>query len=126
MPAILAQETQLTRSAIMATNEEPVKTPVASESEEDDPALEVTEGQKCRRRGCGATFTLDLDRKNEQCIYHPGLAIFHEGSKGWSCCKKRVFDFDDFLSIAGCTSVTRHMFVGRSRAERAEELRDVR
>lgn len=36
--------------------------------------------------------------------------IFHEGLKGWACCKKRVVSFDDFLAIPGCT-------VGRHRHE---------
>ncbi|WFC95396.1 hypothetical protein MBRA1_002044 [Malassezia brasiliensis] len=27
------------------------------------------------------------------------MPIFHEGSKGYTCCKRRVLDFDDFLQI---------------------------
>lgn len=45
-------------------------------------------------------------------MHHPGHPIFHEGSKGWSCCKKRVLDFDEFMQIAGCKSKAKHMFVG--------------
>jgi hypothetical protein len=28
--------------------------------------------------------------------------VFHEGRKGWSCCKKQVDSFDEFLQIVGC------------------------
>ncbi|XP_019341982.1 integrin beta-1-binding protein 2 isoform X1 [Alligator mississippiensis] len=37
------------------------------------------------------------------CVYHPGVPIFHDALKGWSCCKKRTTDFSEFLSIKGCT-----------------------
>lgn len=36
------------------------------------------------------------------CISFVHIAIFHEGLKGWSCCKKRVASFDEFLQIPGC------------------------
>ena len=45
-------------------------------------------------------------------MHHPGHPIFHEGSKGWSCCKKRVLDFDEFMQIEGCKTKQKHMFVG--------------
>uniref|UniRef100_A0AAZ3Q7E2 Cysteine and histidine-rich domain-containing protein 1 n=1 Tax=Oncorhynchus tshawytscha TaxID=74940 RepID=A0AAZ3Q7E2_ONCTS len=37
------------------------------------------------------------------CTHHPGVPVFHDALKGWSCCKRRTTDFSDFLSIAGCT-----------------------
>ncbi|NXC20985.1 CHRD1 protein, partial [Corythaeola cristata] len=37
------------------------------------------------------------------CTYHPGVPVFHDALKGWSCCKRRTTDFSDFLSIVGCT-----------------------
>uniref|UniRef100_A0A8B9PBC5 Cysteine and histidine-rich domain-containing protein 1 n=1 Tax=Apteryx owenii TaxID=8824 RepID=A0A8B9PBC5_APTOW len=39
----------------------------------------------------------------DSCTYHPGVPVFHDALKGWSCCKRRTTDFSDFLSIAGCT-----------------------
>ncbi|XP_068871039.1 integrin beta-1-binding protein 2 isoform X3 [Aphelocoma coerulescens] len=45
------------------------------------------------------TENLQLD----SCLYHPGVPIFHDALKGWSCCKKRTTDFSEFLSIKGCT-----------------------
>ena len=51
-------------------------------------------------------------REGEKCVYHPGHPIFHEGSKGWTCCKRRVLEFDEFMRIEGCQTKDRHMFVG--------------
>lgn len=50
--------------------------------------------------------------------------MFHEGSKGYLCCKPRVLEFDQFLKIAGCKT-GKHLFVGSKRADE-EELVDCR
>lgn len=42
--------------------------------------------------------------------------MFHEGSKGYLCCKRRVLEFDEFMRIEGCTT-GRHLFVGPKRDE---------
>ncbi|OXB79670.1 UNVERIFIED_CONTAM: hypothetical protein H355_011056 [Colinus virginianus] len=56
----------------------------------------------CYNKGCGQRF--DPERNSEDsCLYHPGVPIFHDALKGWSCCKKRTTDFSEFLSIKGCT-----------------------
>ncbi|XP_056665494.1 integrin beta-1-binding protein 2 isoform X2 [Monodelphis domestica] len=39
----------------------------------------------------------------DSCCHHPGVPIFHDALKGWSCCHKRTTDFSEFLSIQGCT-----------------------
>ncbi|KAM5180515.1 cysteine and histidine-rich domain-containing protein 1 [Mantella aurantiaca] len=54
----------------------------------------------CYNRGCGQRYDTNTDGS---CTYHPGVPVFHDALKGWSCCKKRTTDFSDFLSIAGCT-----------------------
>lgn len=81
------------------------------ESEDDDPSIALKDGVACRRRACGATYR-GGDRESESCLHHPGAPIFHEGSKGWSCCKRRVLEFDQFMNIEGCTTKARHLFVG--------------
>ncbi|ERE75287.1 cysteine and histidine-rich domain-containing protein 1 [Cricetulus griseus] len=48
------------------------------------------------------------------CTYHPGVPVFHDALKGWSCCKRRTTDFSDFLSIVGCTK-------GRHNSEKPPE-----
>ncbi|KAG5837102.1 hypothetical protein ANANG_G00235700 [Anguilla anguilla] len=52
--------------------------------------------------GCGQRFDPDKN-PDDSCTYHPGVPVFHDALKGWSCCKRRTTDFSDFLSIAGCT-----------------------
>ncbi|XP_044298179.1 cysteine and histidine-rich domain-containing protein 1 [Varanus komodoensis] len=58
--------------------------------------------QICYNRGCGQRFDPE-NNTAESCTYHPGVPVFHDALKGWSCCKRRTTDFSDFLSIVGCT-----------------------
>lgn len=85
--------------------------------EEDDESIPVPEGTTCKRRGCGRVWKDAATSRGEgaeaTCHYHPGAPIFHEGSKGWSCCPRKVLDFDEFLKIGGCKE-GKHLFVGSS------------
>ncbi|XP_056156683.1 cysteine and histidine-rich domain-containing protein 1 [Lampris incognitus] len=56
----------------------------------------------CYNKGCGERFDADKN-KEDACLFHPGVPIFHDALKGWSCCRKRTTDFSEFLSIKGCT-----------------------
>ncbi|XP_006003816.1 cysteine and histidine-rich domain-containing protein 1 isoform X2 [Latimeria chalumnae] len=56
----------------------------------------------CYNQGCGEKYDLELNTE-DSCLFHPGVPIFHDALKGWSCCKKRTTDFSEFLSIKGCT-----------------------
>lgn len=90
--------------------------PKEPEPEAQDPLSmqSVPSGAKCHRRACNYTVETEIaqrDRSKEVCRYHPGTPIFHEGSKGYTCCKRRVLDFDDFLQIAPCTKAEHgHLF----------------
>ena len=90
---------------------------------EQDPAdAAVPAGAKCRRLACGHAFAGGArDRAAEKCVFHPGAPIFHEGSKGYSCCKRRVLEFDEFLKIAGCAEDA-HLYVGAPKSAAEEEL----
>ncbi|KNG86817.1 CORD and CS domain protein, partial [Aspergillus nomiae NRRL 13137] len=101
-------------------------TPAPEESESDDPSLEIPANATCRRKGCGANYNSSVSREEEKCVHHPGQPIFHEGSKGWSCCKKRVLDFDDFLKIEGCKEKKKHLFVGQGKPAGEEKVESVR
>jgi hypothetical protein len=57
-------------------------------------------------------------------VHHPGAPIFHEGSKGWSCCKRRVLEFDQFMNIEGCKTKPKHLFVGKAKDKDTEEKLD--
>ncbi|KAL2871957.1 cysteine and histidine-rich domain-containing protein [Aspergillus lucknowensis] len=101
-------------------------TPVPEEPESDDPSLAIPANATCRRRGCNGTYNPDASREEEKCVHHPGQPVFHEGSKGWSCCKRRVLEFDEFLKIEGCTEKKKHMFVGKGKPAGEEKVESVR
>ncbi|WFD31179.1 hypothetical protein MSPP1_002213 [Malassezia sp. CBS 17886] len=108
-----------------------VAAPAAPEPEERDPpdVKSYAAGTQCRRRGCN--FALDhgtesRDTNAETCRYHRGTPIFHEGSKGYSCCKRRVLDFDDFLQIEPCTLAEHGHLLGPPPAPPAGEAVDCR
>ncbi|KAJ3010979.1 hypothetical protein HKX48_007086 [Thoreauomyces humboldtii] len=74
---------------------------VKEEDLHDAPDAKVAAGSKCKRNSCGKEWTNDASR-SEECVFHSGSAVFHEGSKGWSCCPRKVLEFDEFLKIKGC------------------------
>ncbi|KAL0938845.1 CORD and CS domain-containing protein [Colletotrichum truncatum] len=90
----------------------PSPPPPPPESESDDSSLEIPDGATCRRKACSATYRKGSSRDGETCVHHPGVPIFHEGSKGYSCCKRRVLEFDQFMKIEGCKTKNRHLFIG--------------
>jgi len=73
----------------------------------DDAVIPV--GAPCLHQGCNAVYK-DLSSRAEECVYHAGSPVFHEGSKGWQCCKGFTLIFEDFLNAPGCTK-GRHKFV---------------
>ncbi|KAJ2518800.1 hypothetical protein H4217_003088 [Coemansia sp. RSA 1939] len=80
--------------------------------DEDPEGVVVAPGTKCKRNGCTAVYESEgRSHQPDQCQFHPGVAVFHEGTKGWSCCAPRATDFDEFMQIRGCTR-GRHLFVG--------------
>lgn len=94
--------------------------------EEDDTSVAVKPGTPCRRNGCKVLFVSDEvnrqgDGQDAVCTYHPALPIFHEGSKGYLCCKRRVLEFDEFLKIPGCKS-GRHVFSALTKKPDTEEI----
>ncbi|KAL6706751.1 hypothetical protein ACN47E_005087 [Coniothyrium glycines] len=108
-----------------ATPQPPASPAPPPESEDDDPSIPVAEGTTCRRKGCGV-LCKGGDREGERCVHHPGAPIFHEGSKGWSCCKRRVLEFDQFMNIEGCKTKDRHLFVGSAKKDGEEKVETVR
>ncbi|GAA97926.1 uncharacterized protein L969DRAFT_52216 [Mixia osmundae IAM 14324] len=105
-----------------AADESPRSPEPAAELEQDPIDASVQAGMRCKRKGCPISADDSLDRNADECRFHPGDPVFHEGSKGYSCCKKRVLDFGDFLALPGC-STSRHLFVGRPKPKTIEPLR---
>ncbi|EMD00698.1 hypothetical protein BAUCODRAFT_61337 [Baudoinia panamericana UAMH 10762] len=113
----------IARNPVAAQPARPTPSPAPPDVEEDDdPDLPVPEGAACKRKACGASYKAGQSREGEDCVHHPGRALFHEGSKGWTCCKRRVLEFDEFMKIPGCTTKKRHLFVGAKKDPNAEEL----
>ena len=121
------QQPAVARVAVSAQPPRATPSPAPPEDEDDDPEIPVPDGASCRRRGCGATYKAGQSREGEECIHHPGQALFHEGTKGWTCCRKRVLEFDEFMKLLGCKTKSRHLFVGKKKDPAAEEqLAEVR
>ncbi|XP_068155635.1 cysteine and histidine-rich domain-containing protein morgana [Drosophila tropicalis] len=73
--------------------------PSTTTSSDDSSVLSV--GTTCKNSGCTYTYTGTSSDYGE-CNYHPGVPIFHEGMKFWSCCQKRTSDFAQFMAQKGC------------------------
>lgn len=132
-PAPVAAPVPIKTSAVPLPTHSPAISPASNasspapeEPESDDPSLPIPANATCRRKGCGATYNPDVSREEEKCVHHPGQPVFHEGSKGWSCCKRRVLEFDAFLKIEGCTVKKKHLFVGKGKPAGEEKVETVR
>ncbi|CAE1232568.1 CHORDC1 [Acanthosepion pharaonis] len=56
----------------------------------------------CYNRSCGKEFD-PSSNEDDSCTFHPGVPVFHDTIKKWSCCNKSSVDFTVFLDIPGCT-----------------------
>ncbi|KAI0860028.1 Pyruvate/Phosphoenolpyruvate kinase-like domain-containing protein [Xylaria cubensis] len=109
----LAEAVLAPSRAPLAPQPAPTAPPPPPESEDDEPSLEIPDGKVCRRKACNAVYKKGQPRSDdEKCLHHPGAPIFHEGSKGYTCCKRRVLEFDQFMKIEGCKTSPRHLFIG--------------
>ncbi|XP_026193317.1 uncharacterized protein LOC34623611 [Cyclospora cayetanensis] len=63
-------------------------------------AMEVSEQLKCRRPGCGQSFSASSNRE-DACRHHKRLPLFHDGVKCWPCCEKEAWDWETFMKIEG-------------------------
>ena len=55
-------------------------------------------------------FTGAAKDDGSDCKHHPGVPIFHEGLKFWSCCQRRTTDFQSFLNQEGC-EIGKHKWI---------------
>ncbi|CAH8617637.1 unnamed protein product [Schistosoma rodhaini] len=90
------------RSALEELSLDPSFKPLQNstvENKKGSPSL----GTNCRNTSCKQVYT-GTDSDNGLCLYHPGVAVFHEGLKYWTCCNQKTSDFDAFLKQIGCTT----------------------
>ncbi|CAF0792129.1 unnamed protein product [Adineta ricciae] len=64
---------------------------------------EIKPGTPCKHAACGARYTTVEEEQATPCRFHPGVPIFHEGMKFWSCCQKKTTDFESFTAQPGCS-----------------------
>ncbi|CAK9820814.1 Cysteine and histidine-rich domain-containing protein morgana [Anthophora plagiata] len=93
-PALLEQIKGLTSSTLKSASE-----------------TKVQIGQNCKNNMCKATYN-GPESDNEICNHHPGIPIFHEGMKYWSCCQKKTTDFSTFLEQPPCTQ-GKHVWISK-------------
>ncbi|XP_066150690.1 cysteine and histidine-rich domain-containing protein morgana [Euwallacea fornicatus] len=62
---------------------------------------DVIIGTNCKNGACNSSYE-GPDSNISICLHHPGVPIFHEGLKYWSCCQKKTTDFNSFLNQKGC------------------------
>lgn len=117
MSLLAAQNATAAQSTSSPTNQPHAQDQAVEEQDPADADATLSPGVVCKRAGCGYKHGGGVrDRSSESCKHHKGSPIFHEGSKGWSCCKRRVLDFNDFLQIQPCTtSKFGHLFVGAAK-----------
>nr|CAX69987.1 Integrin beta-1-binding protein 2 [Schistosoma japonicum] len=60
-------------------------------------------GTNCKNTACKQVYT-GTDVDSELCLYHPGVAVFHEGMKYWTCCNQKTSEFEAFVKQVGCTT----------------------
>uniref|UniRef100_A0A2K6ASE2 Cysteine and histidine-rich domain-containing protein 1 n=1 Tax=Macaca nemestrina TaxID=9545 RepID=A0A2K6ASE2_MACNE len=70
-----------------------------NEEDEKEDNDEIKIGTSCKNGGCSK-----IESRENVCVYHPGVAIFHERMKYWSCCRRKTSDFNSFLAQEGCTT----------------------
>lgn len=76
-------------------------------------------GVSCKNGGCEKKY--EGPRSDEdQCVYHSGAPVFHEGMKYWSCCQRKTTNFSSFLEQKGCTTGP-HCW---SKNERVDKVRE--
>ena len=61
----------------------------------------MEEELKCKRAGCNKKYK-ESENTHSSCKFHNGKPIFHDIKKGWACCNKIVYDWDEFEKIEGC------------------------
>ena len=78
----------------------------------------VQVGQGCKNNSCKAVYH-GVTSDDEICNHHPGVPIFHEGMKYWSCCQKRTTDFSTFLEQPGCTQ-GKHTWISKNTGKKTK------
>jgi len=74
---------------------------ISSSSTSNTSSGEVKLGESCKNNGCKNTYR-GSEEDYSNCKHHPGIPVFHEGMKYWSCCQRKTTEFQQFLEQEGC------------------------
>lgn len=108
-------ELMILRTEVSPILRQQVAALVKSEAAEDSISDgKIAIGTACKNNSCKQVFE-GSDSNKTPCIYHPGVPVFHEGLKYWSCCVKRTTDFNAFLEQVGCNTGT-HQWIKKKAA----------
>lgn len=108
-PAFDAPQVTLTPTVSQALIDQIKDLTAVTKTSEGEKPVQV--GESCKNTSCKGSYR-GPESDSEVCLHHPGVAIFHEGLKFWSCCQKRTTDFAVFLAQPGCTQGT-HLWVAK-------------
>lgn len=103
-PAFDAPLTQLKpnlNAGFKKTIDELVVPKAANAKEQESDSTVIAVGTNCKHSGCTVSYQSDESRYSE-CVHHPGVPVFHEGMKYWSCCQRKTSDFSVFVAQKGC------------------------
>ncbi|KAH8243323.1 hypothetical protein KR032_006566 [Drosophila birchii] len=103
------------KTAVFATK------PAADATSATKSSDSVEVGTSCKNNGCTYTRSGTSSDYGE-CTYHPGVPIFHEGMKFWSCCQKRTSDFAQFMAQKGCV-YGQHIWVKENEDKKVVQCR---
>ena len=82
--------------------EDEKKKKLEEEKQKEVKKVVVKDGKhKCTNKGCNKEY-LPEENADTVCGHHPGQPIFHDLKKGWTCCNKIVYDWDEFQKLPTC------------------------
>ncbi|CAH8570628.1 unnamed protein product [Heterobilharzia americana] len=91
------------KAALEKLSLDPSFKPLQNSSTENNNKGSYPVGTTCKNSGCKQIYT-GTESDCELCLYHPGVAVFHEGMKYWSCCNQKTSEFETFVKQIGCTT----------------------
>ncbi|CAH8598105.1 Integrin beta-1-binding protein 2 [Schistosoma haematobium] len=91
------------KSALEELSLDPSFKPLQNSTIENNNKGSPSIGTNCKNTACKQVYT-GTDSDSGLCLYHPGVAVFHEGLKYWTCCNQKTSDFEAFLKQIGCTT----------------------
>lgn len=66
---------------------------------------------RCKNYGCNQFFSAESNT-DKACKFHTAPPVFHDTKKGWSCCTKRVYDWDEFHTVRSIeTHLLTHTYI---------------